>query len=219
MKRLALAAAALLTAAAAAALVGGQPGEAKTTAPPLIEGLVPGVEINPLVSVGDRLPDGHVFESIPDGISVHKQSDNVAHLYVNHELSLVPFPVGFSDTANAILAKLTFNKGQMDITAGTDVIPSTANFQRFCSNFIALTKAQGFGRPVVLTNEEATDRVNRTGTAWPPGPNSEQAATGSAPRAPPATSAPPEPDPRDQPSSRPSPPPSTSAGRPSRLSR
>jgi hypothetical protein len=175
MKRLALAAAALLSAAAAAALVGGGAGEAKTNTPPLVEGMVAGVELNPLVSVGDRLADGYVFESIPDGIAVHKQSDNVAHLYVNHELSLVPFPVGFSDTANAMLSKITFNKQQNDVTAGTVVIPSTANFQRFCSNFIALTKAQGFGRPVVLTNEEATDRVNRTGSAWPPGPNSEQA--------------------------------------------
>ncbi|HXH88902.1 MAG TPA: alkaline phosphatase PhoX, partial [Gaiellaceae bacterium] len=36
-------------------------------------------------------------------------------------------------------------------------------------------KEHGFGRPIVLTSEEATDRVNRTGSAFPARPGSEQA--------------------------------------------
>jgi hypothetical protein len=56
------------------------------------------------------------------------------------------------------------------------VIPSSANFQRFCSNFLAVGGADnGFERTLLLTNEETSDFVNRTGVAWPPGPGAEQA--------------------------------------------
>jgi hypothetical protein len=52
------------------------------------------------------------------------------------------------------------------------VIPSEANYQRFCSNFLASHK-HGFERPLLFTNEEATDFVNRTGTAWPGTPGEQ----------------------------------------------
>jgi hypothetical protein len=61
------------------------------------------------------------------------------------------------------------------------VIPSEANYQRFCSSFLA-TSEHGFERELLFTNEEATDWVFRTGTAVPgpglvaPGtPGAEQA--------------------------------------------
>ena len=50
--------------------------------------------------------------------------------------------------------------------SGSLVVPSSANYQRFCSNFLA-TSQSGFSRPILFTNEEAIDWVNRTGTAWP----------------------------------------------------
>jgi secreted PhoX family phosphatase len=48
----------------------------------------------------------------------------------------------------------------------TYAIPSEANYQRFCSNFLA-GKEHGFERELLFTNEEATDLVYRTGDAWP----------------------------------------------------
>ena len=50
--------------------------------------------------------------------------------------------------------------------AGWYAIQSSENYQRFCSNFLA-TEEQGFDRPMLLTNEEGIDWVNRTGQAWP----------------------------------------------------
>ena len=50
--------------------------------------------------------------------------------------------------------------------SGSYAIPSELNFQRFCSNFLA-TEEQGFDRPLLLTNEEGIDWVNRSGQAWP----------------------------------------------------
>ena len=64
---------------------------------------------------------------------------------------------------------------------GRYAIPSEANFQRFCSSFLA-TAEHGFDRELLFTNEEATDWVFRTGIAVPgpglvpPGtPGAEQA--------------------------------------------
>jgi Bacterial protein of unknown function (DUF839) len=170
--RVAVVVTAVLAATVAAAV--GRDGQAKTSAPALIEGVATGVQVQPLISVGDKIGD-YIFESIPDGIAVHKQAGDLSYLYVNHETALVPFPVGFSDYTNAQVSRLAFSKKAADVTAGKIVIPSSANYQRFCSNFLALTKQQGFGRPVLLTNEESSDRINRTGDAYPPGANSEQA--------------------------------------------
>ncbi|MDQ3777827.1 MAG: hypothetical protein M3310_03005, partial [Actinomycetota bacterium] len=105
---------------------------------------------------------------------------HTVELYVNHETSLVPFPfnpttgVGVTNFTNALLSKLTLERHSAGTLAGSYVIPSEANYQRFCSNFLA-SHEHGFDRPIIFTNEEATDLVNRTGTAWPPGPNAEQA--------------------------------------------
>src|SRR6476469_5928377 len=65
-------------------------------------------------------------------------------------------------------------RGSGRILSGEYAIPSSANYQRFCSNFFA-GPAEGWSRPLVMTNEEATDFVNRTGTAWPAGAGAEQA--------------------------------------------
>ena len=51
-----------------------------------------GVVIDPIISVGDVLNDGFVFDSIPDGISLVRHGKGTVDLYVNHETSLVPFP-------------------------------------------------------------------------------------------------------------------------------
>ena len=49
---------------------------------------------------------------------------------------------------------------------GRLVVTSAENYQRFCSSFLA-TKAAGFNRPILLTNEEGIDWVKRSGKPWP----------------------------------------------------
>jgi hypothetical protein len=145
-----------------------------------------GVSVEKIITVGETLPGtSYTFESIPDGIALHRHDNNRVDVYVNHETSTVPFPftaptplnpvgTGFNDFTNAMLSRLSLNRETAGVLAGEYVIPSEANYHRFCSNFIA-TKEHGFERPILFTNEEATDFVNRTGTSWPPGPGAEQA--------------------------------------------
>lgn len=165
---------ATLAALALTALTGGaaQQGGAATTVPAMLEGVAPGVEVRPLISVNDKVGN-YTFETIPDGVAVSNQGKNV-HVYVNHETSLVPFPANVSDFTNAMVSKLVIERKSQNILRGSYVIPSEANFQRFCVNFL-VGKAHGFGRQILLTNEEATDFVNRTGEAWPPRAGAEQA--------------------------------------------
>ena len=175
----ALAAVCLSAAVAGAADVWGFGGW-KTKQPALLVPAKDGVVVEPLITVGERLRNGYRFESIPDGISLKITGPTTVEAYVNHELSTVPFPfdpvtgVGFNDFQNAMLSKLTLHRRSGNVLDGEYVIPSEANYQRFCSNFMA-TAEHGFDRDIVFTNEEATDFVNRTGEAWPARAGAEQA--------------------------------------------
>jgi hypothetical protein len=145
----------------------------KTSQASMLDPVAPGATVTPLITVGETLPgSSYMFESIPDGIALRKGHGWQVEAYVNHETSTVPFPftastgVGFNDFTNALLSKLTLSRHGGGVLDGEYVIPSEANYQRFCSNFL-VTRKHGFDRPIVFTNEEALDWVNRTGTAWP----------------------------------------------------
>ena len=147
-----------------------------TSAPPMLTPLVRNVHVKPIITVGDRV-GSYRFEAIPDGIAIDPRGGDRLDIYVNHETSTVPFPLppgGLSDFDNAQLSHLVLKAGSAKVLSGSLVIDSSSNYQRFCSNFFA-GAAQGFNRALVLTNEETSDLVNRTGTAWPPGPGAEQA--------------------------------------------
>jgi hypothetical protein len=131
-----------------------------------------GVVIDPLATVGDVIDDGFVFDSLPDGISLIRNGQGTVELFVNHETSLVPFPVPpavplpLDDFTNSHVDRLVVNQHSAGVVSAEDAIPTDANYQRFCSNFLA-TAEQGFDRTILFTNEEATDFVYRTGVAWP----------------------------------------------------
>ena len=161
--------ASVVTVFAATAAGRGTPGF-KTAQGPMIDPVAAGVTYEPLITVGDKIGD-YMFESIPDGIAIADGRRDTLDVYVNHETSTVPFPytgstgVGFNDFTNSLVSKLAMTSTG-HIKAASYAITSDQNWQRFCSSF--LVKAQhGFERPLLLTNEEGIDWVNRTGTAWP----------------------------------------------------
>lgn len=177
-KRLALLMAALATAGVVvtAAAGGGGDGTAgfKTSKEAMLTcSLCQRNGVTPIISVGDTLPSGYMFEAIPDGIAVIEDvpgDDNAAaggrggDILVNHELSLVPFPATRQDPSNSIVGLLSLN-GNAEVVSGEVAIPTSAGYQRFCSNFLVGEK-HGFDRTLLLTNEEARDIVLRQEDSW-----------------------------------------------------
>jgi hypothetical protein len=122
------------------------------------------------------LPSGFRFEAIPDGISVRPRGQGRVDLFVNHETSRVPFPYnpatptaanGENDFDNAQVSRLILNQRSAGILNGSFVVPSSAGYQRFCSNYLATAK-EGFDRDILFANEEAIDYVFRRQDSWPP---------------------------------------------------
>jgi glycerophosphoryl diester phosphodiesterase len=158
----------------AGAIAGDKDGGFKTAQPSMI--IVPaGSSVTPLITVGDTLPNGYRYESIPDGISFRTKAAKKLDLYVNHETSLVPFPyapgapteaTSQNDFDNSQLSHLELNRETGGILGGELAIASAENYQRFCSNFLA-DEANGFDKPLVFTNEEGIDWVKREGKAFP----------------------------------------------------
>ena len=147
----------------------------RTAQPAMLQPVAAGATVTPLITVGERLRSGYRFEAIPDGIAFDARGNGRVDLYINHETSTVPFPYAptnptpfnsQNDFNNAQLSKLALSQRSLGILQGWYAIDSAANYQRFCSNFLA-TAANGFDRNILFTNEEAVDWFNRTGTAWP----------------------------------------------------
>jgi hypothetical protein len=148
----------------------------KTARPSMLTPVMADVTATPLVTVGDVLPSGFRFEAIPDGIAVRTRGQGRVDLFVNHETSKVPFPYntaaptaanGENDFDNAQVSRLILNQHSAGVLNGSFVIPSSAGYQRFCSNYLATAK-EGFDRDILFTNEEAIDYVFRQEDSWPP---------------------------------------------------
>ncbi len=176
---------ALLFVAATAASAAGSPGFLTSQASMLTPAA--GNSVLPIITVGDTLPEsGYTFLSIPDGIGLTLKGRGAVDVFVSHETSLVPFPytvntvmgtaTGQSDFDNAQVSKLRLSRGTARVLEGWVVIDSSANYQRFCSAFLA-DKEHGFERPIFFANEEATDFISPPPlVAWPPDPGNQRQA-------------------------------------------
>jgi len=143
----------------------------------LVTADIPGVEITPLLTVGDVIPDsGFRFEAIPDGISLRTRGKGRVDLFINHETSKVPFPYntltptaanGENDFDNSQVSQLILNQHSAGVLDGSFAIDSSSGYQRFCSNYLATSK-EGFDRDILFTNEESPDYVLRQTASWPP---------------------------------------------------
>ncbi len=148
----------------------------KTSRPSMLTPVMSGLELTPLLTVGDVLNSGYRFEAIPDGISVRTRGQGRVDLFVNHETAKVPFPYvtanptaanSENDFDNAQVSRLILNQHSAGVLNGSFVIPSRMGYQRFCSNYLATAK-EGFDRDILFTNEESPDYVLRQEASWPP---------------------------------------------------
>lgn len=164
--------------AASAGLHGNDDGF-RTQQPAMLTAVAPGIEVVPLLTVGDVLPNGFRFESIPDGIAIDARGRGRVELYINHETARVPFPYntaaptaanGENDFDNAQVSRLSIDPRTVMLSGGSFAIDSSAGYQRFCSSYLA-TRREGFNRDILFTNEESPDYVLRQLASWPPALN------------------------------------------------
>jgi hypothetical protein len=158
------------------ALAGDNASGFQTSRPSMLTAVGAGVQVEPIITVGDTLESGYRFEAIPDGIALRTRGQGRVDLYVNHETSKVPFPYNRAtptaansenDFDNAQVSHLILNQHSGGVLNGSYPIPSNLGYQRFCSNYLA-TGREGFSRPILFTNEETPDWVFRREAAWPP---------------------------------------------------
>ena len=149
-----------------------------TTQDAMLDVVATGGSAKAIMTVGETF-QGFTMDALPDGISFVPHGKGSVDIYLNHETSLVPFPLASTASAwlptsqstgsqndynNAQLSRIRLHQVSAGVLEGEYVIPSSANYQRFCSNFLA-TSEQGFDRRILFTNEEATDFVDRTADA------------------------------------------------------
>jgi hypothetical protein len=148
----------------------------KTSQPAMLTAVMPGVQVTPILTVGDVLPSGFRFEAVPDGIALRTRGQGRVDLFINHETSKVPFPYntanplatnGENDFDNAQVSQLILNQHSAGVLNGSFAISSSSGYQRFCSNYLATSK-EGFDRDILFANEEAIDYVYRQEASWPP---------------------------------------------------
>jgi Bacterial protein of unknown function (DUF839) len=170
-----LALAATVTVAWAATALAATPRGFRTAQPSMLAPVKAGVQIRPLLTVGDTLSSGYRFEAIPDGISVRLRRGGLVDLFVNHETGKAPFPYvtaaptaanSENDFDNSQVSQLTLNRRSRGTLRGSLIIPSDLGYQRFCSNYLATPK-EGFSRGILFTNEESPDYVVRQEASWP----------------------------------------------------
>jgi len=166
----------MLTATGAVAAPANNHSGFTTERPSMLTPVMGGVEITPLLTVGDVLPSGFRFEAIPDGISLRTRGQGRVDVFVNHETSKVPFPYvttaptaanGENDFDNSQVSRLILNQDSAGVLNGSFAISSSSGFQRLCSNYLA-TATEGFDRDILFTNEESPDYVLRQEASWPP---------------------------------------------------
>ena len=114
-----------------------------------------GSALLPIISVGDHV-GGYTYEGIPDGIGAMPGTGGNTEVFVNHEQSRVPFG-GFADFDWASVSHLTLAPSG-GVLAGSEPLPDSAGFQRFCSATMAGPN-EGLSSYVYLTGEEAPERV------------------------------------------------------------
>lgn len=155
-------------------LIGSFPGLV-TSVKPYAVSLSPEYALQPLLSVGDRVPrssnpaQAYQMIGIPDGIGTYRASGGATVLYMNHELGNTTTSepvVGAPLLRGTFVSKYVLDR-EGRITQGdlayasvwdentlvgppADITNTTPAFARFCSGSLAYREA-GFDRPIYFT--------------------------------------------------------------------
>jgi len=148
----------------------------KTNKQPFMVPASAGVTVDPILSVGDIVPDGqsppYQMSGIPDGLGAYgnKQHGRGAHkgkgklsetftVVMNHELGR-SFP-GNPPGVDTRISRLRIDRATRDVKQGKYLFTGLEGYERFCSATLRIIG----GKPLYFTGEEAVPMANQ-----PPGP-------------------------------------------------
>jgi hypothetical protein len=137
-------------------------GAAARTAQPAQATLMPGVrgEIQPLLTVGDTLPNGSVWAPIPDGLGGYLSGNDLI-LYSNHELSNsgVKDVNGVTQFAYSRVSRLVLDRKTLAVKDASYVVNGSEQYLRLCSATWVGAK-EGFPSGYFFTGEESLGGVH-----------------------------------------------------------
>jgi hypothetical protein len=117
-------------------LLAAAPSGFKTSKPPYLVPLEPGVVVDPILSTGDIVGDiasGYQMSGIPDGLGAYKTGGTI-QVFMNHELDRTfPLPP-FNNGSDARVSHLTVNPNTRGVIEGSYPLTGNENFTRFCSS-------------------------------------------------------------------------------------
>lgn len=149
----------------------------KTAKQPFLVGTAPNVDVDPILSVGDIVPNGpnpdYQMSGIPDGLGAYKKKDegrwhwfhtdksNRAVVLMNHELgrSFPNNPPG----VDARISRLEVDTKTHKVHLAEYLFTGLEGYERFCSATLRMIR----GEPLYFTGEEA---VPIASPPQPPGP-------------------------------------------------
>jgi hypothetical protein len=126
----------------------------KTQKPPYLVPTAPGVQVDPILSTSDIVPDGQTpqyqMSGIPDGLGAYgKKNKRTYTVVMNHELGRT-FP-GQPPAVDARISKLTIDKTDNSVLSAKYLFTGQEGFERFCSATLEVIH----GTPWYFTGEEA----------------------------------------------------------------
>jgi hypothetical protein len=95
-----------------------------SAAPPYLVPTAPGVEIAPLITVGEAAPNGYEMIGIPDGLGAYDNGDGTFTVLMNHELRPDRGGIHAHGSKGAFVSKWIIRKDTLEIVSGSDLIQS-----------------------------------------------------------------------------------------------
>jgi len=127
--------------------------ELATVSVPFVSPVAPGVTVQVLATVGDRMQgSGEAFAPTPDGIGIWEDSHGV-NLMLNHELSGVDRLDGGTDYPFAMVSRMVIEPGERRIVDHSYVLDGSEGYRWLCSATWADTE-DGFPGGYFFTGEE-----------------------------------------------------------------
>jgi hypothetical protein len=134
-------------------------------APAYITPIVPGWQVQPIITVGEAAANGYAMVGVPDGLGAVDNGDGSFTLLMNHELAADKGAVRAHGQKGAFVSRWVINAESLQVLSGADLtkttVPPNLSFNRLCSadlapyaSFYNKASGKGYNGQLFLNGEE-----------------------------------------------------------------